>query len=68
MKNLFLTLLFVGGVAALTSCKKDYTCTCTVDGETYTYELKDVKKKDAKDACDAAGSLWILAGGTCDFK
>lgn len=26
MKNLFLALLFVGGVAALTSCKKDYTC------------------------------------------
>lgn len=55
------------GVFVLASCKKDYTCTCTADGETYKYELKDVKKKDAKDACDAAGSLWILAGGTCSI-
>lgn len=55
------------GVFGLASCKKDYTCTCTVDGESIKYELKDVKKKDAKDACDTAGSLWILAGGTCEI-
>lgn len=63
-------LLAVAGVFVLgmSSCKKDYTCTCDVSGQKYTYELKDVKKKDAKNACDQVGSSWIIIGGTCDFK
>lgn len=48
-----------------TACKKDYKCTCTADGETYVYQLGKIKKKDAKDACQAAGTIWTLAGGTC---
>lgn len=55
-------------VFALGSCKKDYTCTCTVSGATYTYQLNDVKKSDAKDACNTVGAAWITAGGTCDFE
>jgi len=54
------------------SCKKDYKCDCTADfgfgTETLTYDLKDVKKKDAKAACDAAGTLYILAGGSCALQ
>ena len=65
-------MLFVAVAAfaatTFTSCKKDYTCECKMGSDTYTYELKDVKKKDAKDACNAAGSIWILGGGTCDLK
>ncbi|MBI2259709.1 MAG: hypothetical protein HYU67_12545 [Flavobacteriia bacterium] len=56
------------GVFVLASCKKDYVCKCTIDGETYTYDLGKIKKKDAKDACDSAGSIWLLAGGTCDYE
>lgn len=56
------------GVFGLASCKKDYTCTCTYDGETYTYQMNDVKKNDAKDACDQLGASWISAGGSCDFE
>jgi hypothetical protein len=70
-----ITLLAVAALAmTFASCKKDYTCTCTIPASgssaaaTYTYELKDVKKKDAKDACNSVGSVWILAGGSCDFK
>ena len=67
-------VLLVAAVACFTlvSCKKDYTCTCTVTSngttQTYTYPLKDVKKKDAKSACNNAGAAWITIGGTCDFK
>jgi len=59
MKNLLFTLLFVGGVAALTSCKKDYTCTYDMLGtETVvTYEGLD------KDEADAAESACIILGG-----
>ena len=67
-------VLLIAAVAGLSmvSCKKDYTCTCTVtdNGQTttYTYQLKDVKKKDAKASCNNAGAAWISIGGTCDFK
>jgi hypothetical protein len=68
-------ILLVAAVAGLSmaSCKKDYTCTCTYTpqggaAQTYTYPMKDVKKKDAKDACNSLGSVWVAAGGTCDFK
>ncbi|MFD1553919.1 hypothetical protein DNU06_14055 [Putridiphycobacter roseus] len=61
-------LIAAVSMLALASCKKDYTCECTIDSEVYTYELKDVKKSDAKDACDAVGASWILAGGSCDFN
>ncbi|WP_070137931.1 hypothetical protein [Crocinitomix algicola] len=68
MKKVFFAAAFIAGTALMTSCKKDYTCECTADGATYTYELKDVKKGDADDACDSAGNVWILAGGTCELK
>jgi hypothetical protein len=56
------------------SCKKDYTCTCTVPASgsqpeaKYTYELKEVKKSRAKNACKIAGDNWSLAGGTCELS
>ena len=56
------------GMMSLASCKKDYTCECTIDGETVSTEMKDVKKKDAKNACDTWGSLYTLAGGSCELK
>jgi hypothetical protein len=53
-----------------TSCKKDYTCTCkyTYAGETETekFEYKDVKKKDAKSACDLLNTL-ASGEGTCSL-
>lgn len=63
--------LFLGSMA-LTSCKKDYTCDCTykiagMDAEqSYSFDIKDAKKKDAEDACD-----YDLAGTqsmNCDLK
>ena len=54
-KVLFLSLVF-GGLA-LTSCKKDYTCECTYDllgvQTSTSVEFKDVKKKEAEDACNS---------------
>lgn len=68
-------MLLVGAVVAITfaSCKKDYSCVCTFkDGAgtsaTYTYEMGKVKKKDAKDACNTLGSLYIIGGGSCEAK
>ena len=68
-----ITLLAAVVIAAsFASCKKNYTCTCTGTSQgvsgTYTYDLGKIKKKDAKSSCDAAGSVWISAGYTCESK
>ncbi len=62
-------LLLVAVVAAMstTSCKKDYTCTCTYSylGSTasVSYTIKDTKKK-ATTACTA----YQTSGYTCSLK
>lgn len=66
-KLLFLGVIF-GGLA-LTSCKKDYTCECVYEMNnetiTHSFEIKDVKKKEAKDNCE-----FKVPGVdvTCDLK
>lgn len=58
------------GVIALSSCKKDWTCTCTVNGVTGTAATyKDTKKSDAKASCDSVESLSKLidASASCSI-
>ncbi len=57
-------------VFALTSCKGDYTCDCTIDGNSYTFEYTDVKKKDAEDTCDQQEATYSQGGNsvTCELK
>lgn len=47
MKKVFL-FAAVLGATTLTSCKKDYTCTCDVFGTDYVVEYNDVKSSDAE--------------------
>ena len=73
MKKVLLSVAAFALVATtMTSCKKDYDCVCTYnDGtsqQSITIPIKDVKKKDAKDACNSAGSIYVLVGGTCAIK
>lgn len=53
------------GLISLTSCKKDYTCTCTVSGQTIKAAYVKVKKSDAQKSCDAAGVTYSSVGGKC---
>lgn len=56
-------------LTAFTSCKKDYTCSCSEpSGDKMDYEIKKAKKKDAKSACDTWNTLWALGGGSCSLK
>jgi hypothetical protein len=55
-------------VVALASCKKDYTCECTILGVTTPTEIKDAKKADAEDACNALDVAAKLTGGSCTLK
>ena len=71
MKNYFLLVVF--GLF-LASCKKDFTCTCKVPAsgaepeKTCTYDMKEVKKSQAKNSCKEANDVWILAGGNCELE
>ncbi len=60
------------GALSLTSCKKEYTCSCsyTVNGQTTTSEVKSgtkLSKKDAKAWCTAyTNAAWT--GLSCSLK
>lgn len=58
-------VLFCG--LAMTSCKKDYTCTCkNSDGEvTATYKFNGTKKSAAKSGCDTWNNAAKVSGGSC---
>lgn len=53
-----LSLLLLAGVLTIgvTSCKRDYRCTCTFNNgsgdSTITYQYPKVSKNDAEETCD----------------
>ena len=63
MKNLFLIAAVLFAFSA-SSCKKDYTCACT-SGD---IEIKDAKKKDAEDTCDALDAAEKIFDPTASCK
>lgn len=61
-------LIFSSIILSLSACTKDYHCECSNGNDIYTYELLDVKKSDATEACQLAGAVWIDNGGSCVAK
>jgi len=59
MKNLT-PFVMLAAFAAMTfaSCKKDWTCECSVNGEVYSTSTIKAKKKDAEAACSSSGSTF----------
>ena len=55
MKKVFAICAVALFAVSFTSCKKDYTCTCTYDlvgtATTTPHELPNQSKSDAEDAC-----------------
>jgi hypothetical protein len=66
MKKVYMMLAVCA--IALASCKKDYTCSCTVLGQTADTVIPDAKKADAEEACDASSAAAALLGGSCELK
>ena len=65
---LFSGVLFAFGV---TSCKKEYNCTCTSSGSEVTETFAEMSKKDAKEACKEDEDAWKALGvsdATCEVS
>lgn len=69
-KKLVFAMLALGVIVGFTSCKKNYTCTCTVAGGSIAIEYEKVKKADAEDACSSAETTYKVAdpGASCSLK
>jgi hypothetical protein len=67
-----LAVMFVASLAlGAVSCKKDYTCECTITGLPATATpIANSSKSDATDACNALDAQVKLvdASGSCTLK
>lgn len=72
MKKKMSLVLGVAFVVAIgfTSCKKDYTCDCTINGVKSSSTIENAKKGDAEDACTALETTAKLvdAAATCTLN
>lgn len=58
MKKVILLASIALGAIIFTSCEKNYTCVCTVNGaEVYREDLGKQSKSDAKAKCNASYSM-----------
>ncbi len=76
MKKTLLTLAAGAFLLSFASCKKDYTCTCTISSGgqnfgTSTISIENSSKGDAKDKCPESTtvtSAGVSATQTCDLN
>lgn len=62
-----LIVLVSVAVLALSSCKKDHTCECTVGSITNKTTIKETKKK-AKETCEKGNSTVAGIETKCELK
>ena len=73
MKKSFVFVLSLIMIAMLSSsCKKDHTCTCSYKNlggtsGSFSFEIEDSSRKDAKEACNAYLAIGWLEG-ECKLK
>jgi hypothetical protein len=72
MKRFFALATVSVALISLSSCKKDYTCTCTFSGvgagtPNVVAQINDAKKSDAKEACDELTTTYTPIGGSCSI-
>jgi hypothetical protein len=67
MKAVF-ALALAATVLSMSSCRKDYTCTCTTLESTERHTFSNLKRVDAEDACQAKDLVVRLQGGQCTLN
>ena len=63
-------VILFGAFALLTlaSCKKDWTCTCTVGNESYSDIIQYKTKSDAKAECDSGDGYLLGVPVECELQ
>ena len=71
MKSKATTLLMTAaliGSLTLTSCKKNWVCTCNTAGNTTTHEIDDQTLLNAKAKCDSYNSTVLGVTTSCTLN
>lgn len=69
MKNILSGTILAFILLSLNSCKRNYVCECTSNGNTQVVaDYGKVKKSDAKADCDARSNQWAQVNGSCSVK
>ena len=68
MKKMSLILGIIGLFVGATSCKKDWTCTCSDSVNVYSWPIENVKKKDAQATCDQLTDLYVGTNVNCSLE
>ncbi len=61
-----IALTLISTLFTTTSCVKDHTCECIIDGDSYTYSLPLTSNKKAKAEC-ADYDATVKAGGLTPY-
>lgn len=61
-------LIFGFGLFLLTSCKKDYTCACKIDGLTVSTITINDTKKNATATCDESDATILGVVQDCSIQ
>jgi hypothetical protein len=70
MKKFLFVIVSAALLMSFQSCKKDYTCKCTLTAGNVDIAYTKVKKSDAQESCDAAETTYKTADATanCDLQ
>lgn len=70
MKKLYLIMATAIVVTSMSSCQRNFTCTCVYPGKaagTTTTNIKAYSRSDARETCDAMNDGARRNGGACSL-
>jgi heme-binding NEAT domain protein len=71
MKKVLCFAALVAATLSVTSCKKDWLCTCSNTNTGVgagTYQVKNASQKEAQDACSNYDNYWKIYGTSCSLN
>jgi len=68
MKNSLKLTVLLSLIFAFTSCKKEYTCTCTANGSSTTQTIEATSRAQASDICDAFEFDFLGTSSECSVN
>ena len=63
MKKIIVAFGVVALFAGTTSCKKDWTCTCSDSVNSASFPIENQTKKDAESECNELNSIYYVGTG-----